>query len=371
MIDQLEDNALRGCAGSQFMLGEAYAKGDGVDVDPYEAMQWFKRAAQQGNAGAQKQVALLYERGVAGDLSAAISWLTKCASQEDPSVGADPDAQLELALLLMRRNDFGDEERARGWMEKAAHRGNSKAQFLLAKAFQRDNKFNRHDREVFHWYQMAADQGHPEAIYEVGLLYEQGQCVAKNVRTALLMFWKAAEQGSISAYLQLGEMYITGVGAPKNDDLAFDCFSKAAAAGEARGQNGVGRVLYARGDYEEAFIRFREAAEQGFANAQHNLAEMYEDGEGVEEDAEQAATWFRKAAEQDSPDSQLKIGMMYQNGHGVPKNKAKAYQWLLLAKANGEPDAASEVEEIERTLSLAERRRGQAAAHNFIRTPQT
>jgi TPR repeat protein len=62
--------------------------------------------------------------------------------------------------------------------------------------------------------------------------------------------------------------------------------------------------------------------------------------------------------------------MMYQDGTGVPKNKAKAYQWLLLAQANGEPDATSKVEEIERTLSLAERRRGQAAAHNFIRTPQ-
>lgn len=371
MIEELENKALGGCAVSQLKLGEAYAKGEGVDVDPYESMQWFKRSAQQGNVLAQKQVALLSERGVPGDLSAAIHWLSKCASQEDLGGPADPDAQLRLALLLTQRNANGDEERAQRWLEKSAHNGNAEAQFLVAKAFERNNKFNRHDREVFQWYQMAADQGYPDAICEVGLLYEQGRYVERNVRTALMMFWNAAEQGSVRAYVQLGEMYISGVGAPKNDDLAFDCFSKAARAGEARGQNGMGRVLYARGEHEEAFKWFREAAQQGFANAQHNLAEMYEDGEGVEEDAEMAATWFRKAAEQDSPDSQLKMGMLYQGGHGVPKSKVKAYQWLLLAHANGEPDATSEVEEIERTLTLAERRRGQEAAHNFICTPPT
>jgi len=370
MINHLKEEALGGCAVSQLRLGEAYAKGESVDVDFFEAMHWFKRSANQGNAEAQKQVALLYERGVAGDLDAAITWFTKCALREDNEDQDDSDVQCNLALLLRRRNASGDEGKAKRWMETSALQGHAEAQFLLAKTYQSDDKFKSNDQEVYRWYKMAADQGHTKALYEVGLLRAKGQGVDKNIKEAINLFWAAADQGSISAYLQLGEMYATGVGAPKNDDNAFECFSKAAEAGDARGQNGMGKVLYARGDHDEAFKWFLAAAEQGFANAQHNVAEMYEDGEGVGEDAEIAAMWFRKSAEQESSDSQLKLGLMYRKGNGVPENQSKAYQWLLLAQANGEPDATSEVQKIEKTLTPSERRRGQKAANDFSRAPR-
>ena len=42
---------------------------------------------------------------------------------------------------------------------------------------------------------------------------------------------------------------------------------------------------------------FRQAAEQGHADAQFNLGNMYANGEGVPEDDAEAARWYRMAAE--------------------------------------------------------------------------
>ena len=50
---------------------------------------------------------------------------------------------------------------------------------------------------------------------------------------------------------------------------------------------------YNRGDYAEALKLFRPAAEQGIASAQYNLGFIYENGDGVAEDAAEAVKWYR------------------------------------------------------------------------------
>ena len=43
---------------------------------------------------------------------------------------------------------------------------------------------------------------------------------------------------------------------------------------------------------------YTKSAEQGFADAQCNLASCYQKGEGVSQDIEEAVKWWKKAAEQ-------------------------------------------------------------------------
>ena len=59
-----------------------------------------------------------------------------------------------------------------------------------------------------------------------------------------------------------------------------------------------GLAAYDNGNFEEAVKLYREAAEQGDANAQYNLGMCYEYGQGVEQSYSEAAKLFRKAAEQ-------------------------------------------------------------------------
>jgi len=51
----------------------------------------------------------------------------------------------------------------------------------------------------------------------------------------------------------------------------------------------------------------RKAAEQGFADAQYNLAASYECGCGVSKNIEEAAKWYRQAAKQGNSEAWKKL----------------------------------------------------------------
>jgi hypothetical protein len=60
----------------QFNVGQMYAEGAGVPQDYLEAAKWYLLAADQGETGAQDYLAVLYEygRGVSQDLIQAYKW---------------------------------------------------------------------------------------------------------------------------------------------------------------------------------------------------------------------------------------------------------------------------------------------------------
>ena len=67
-------------------------------------------------------------------------------------------------------------------------------------------------------------------------------------------------------------------------------------------------------------------ANKGHAEAQNRLASMYEDGEGVSQDANQAMARYRKAADQVDGSAQENMGTIYEQGQEIskPENFLKA-----------------------------------------------
>lgn len=57
LIEQVKKSAERGDANAQYILGMAYAKGDGVPEDQWEAVVWLKKAAKQGHRDARNELA--------------------------------------------------------------------------------------------------------------------------------------------------------------------------------------------------------------------------------------------------------------------------------------------------------------------------
>src|SRR5439155_12304016 len=51
-------------------------------------------------------------------------------------------------------------------------------------------------------------------------------------------------------------------------------------------------------DKQKAFELYQKAANLGNSVAQHNLANMYKNGEGVDKNKDQAIYWYKKSAEQ-------------------------------------------------------------------------
>lgn len=85
---------------------------------------------------------------------------------------------------------------------------------------------------------------------------------------------------------------------------------------------------------------YRKAAEQGDAEAQFNLGNAYDTGEGVPKDLGKAIEWYRKAAEQGNAKAQNNMGAAYHDGEGVPKDLVRAHMWFNLAAASGEDGAS-------------------------------
>jgi len=77
------------------------------------------------------------------------------------------------------------------------------------------------------------------------------------------------------------------------------------------------------------------AAEAGDASAQFDLAVMYDEGEGLEQNDQEALVWYRKAAEQGHPAAQFNLALMYSSGQGVDKNEQEALVWYRKAAELG------------------------------------
>ena len=100
------------------------------------------------------------------------------------------------------------------------------------------------------------------------------------------------------------------------------------------------RVLrYNRVLSNQAVELFKKSADQGYANAQSNLALMYYNGEGVQKDYKQAVEWFKKSANQGNADAQFNLGNMYIYGKGVQKDYKQAAYWFSLSCNGGLKEA--------------------------------
>ena len=132
-------------------------------------------------------------------------------------------------------------------------------------------------------------------------------------------------------------------------------FREAAEEGKAHAQHLLGWLYERRQDFVEAVKWYRMAAKQGDAAAQHSLGRMYADGRGVPQNDAEAVKWIRRAAvghhvnalydlggmyangrgvpEDDVQASLLYVSDMYANGEGVPQDNVQAYAWFLVAEA--------------------------------------
>ena len=112
-------------------------------------------------------------------------------------------------------------------------------------------------------------------------------------------------------------------------------YRKAAEQGQADAQHNLG-AMHGNGkgvkqSPAEAARLYRKAAEQGHAGTQYNLGVAYANGRGVEQDHTTAVRWYRKAAEQGDADAQQNLGVMYENGEAVKRDHAEAVLWFQKA----------------------------------------
>jgi cell division septation protein DedD len=97
----------------------------------------------------------------------------------------------------------------------------------------------------------------------------------------------------------------------------------------------AGVDAWQKADYSRAVAIWRPLAENGNADAQFNLGQAYRLGRGVPTNLATAKSWLEKAANQRHVDAETTLGLLlFQNGDHVP-----ALKWLKMAADQGEPRA--------------------------------
>lgn len=145
---------------------------------------------------------------------------------------------------------------------------------------------------------------------------------------------------------------------------------------------------------------YRQAAVKGFAEAQVQLAELYDAGEGVPQDIETAVLWYEKAAEQGHEDALLalgqhysqdlnhaksalpyyqraadmgnanagyRLGLLYLGESGIPRDDQKAWLYLSLA-ADRIPEAGQARDVLELNMDAAAVAAARKALENWEKT---
>lgn len=145
--------AEQGDAGAQYVLGIIYEHGMDVPQDDAEAVKWYRKAAEQGHAGAQLQLGSMYDlgRGVSQDDFEAAKWYRVAAEQDSAA------AQRRLGRMYAKgRGVLQDDAEAVEWYRRAAEQGNAWAQYDLGLSYDLGRGVPQDDVQAYAWLNIAA-----------------------------------------------------------------------------------------------------------------------------------------------------------------------------------------------------------------------
>lgn len=182
---------------AQNELGYRFEKGVGVPVNHSEAVKWYRKSAEQGNAAAQNNYAnYLYagKGGVPQDYTEAAKWFRKSAEQGNP--------QGQNGLGTCYRTGKGvpqNYSEAAKWYRKSAEQGNPQGQNNLGWCYKEGKGVTQDYKEAVKWYRKSAEQGYASGQYNLGWCYYNGKGVPEDIAEAKKWISKAAKQGNETA----------------------------------------------------------------------------------------------------------------------------------------------------------------------------
>lgn len=116
--------------------------------------------------------------------------------------------------------------------------------------------------------------------------------------------------------------------------------------------------LYAAGDMKAALQEYVNVGGEGDVEATFRAAQMFEKGEGTGEPRyEKAVAWYQVAARAGHLGAMRNLAGLFAEGRGVDEDKVQAWTLLNIAADRGDADAASA-----RDALAADMRPGQLAA---------
>jgi TPR repeat protein len=142
---------------------------------------------------------------------------------------------------------------------------------------------------------------------------------------------KRAAEGSRTEQYILGTMYETGTKVPKDIPAAIGWYKMAAEQGHVEAQSRLAKLLEQTGDYLNAILWAKKAAEQNDLNALTLLGLMSFNGQGAPRDTKAATVLLQRPADSGDTTAQAALALCYLFDTSEAVNAAKAAEWAKKA----------------------------------------
>ncbi len=355
-LQPLEDKTRAGDAEAQTMLALAYHAGVLLKKDDVEATRLLRKAADRGYMAAEESLGIFAETGIGLDHPSpaeALDWYKKAAQQ------GSVDAETDIALMYANgKGVTRDPAQAVAWFRRAAEGGDASAQYNLALMYERGEGVQRDYKEAIRWHTAAADQNLIPPLLALAEIYLQppNSTITADVSKGMQYYQRAADLGSAPAEVALGTIFSKGLLGKADYDQALGWYKKAADKGEPDGEFALG-VSYAMGhgvpvDYALARRWLTAAANQGQIEAQYDMAIICEQGNGAPPDRSMAAHYYQMAADRGMAKAQYRYGLLLAKG-SAGSDRIAAYKWLTLAQ-NSIKESSTALSDLKKNMSPQE-----------------
>ena len=350
-----------GNADAMLGVANAYRFGEGVECDLQEAAVWYDKAANAGNAAGMIGLAELYRDGKGVERDAELSYRWYCTAADR----GDSDAMIAIGDLYAG-GLYGADSRenpdiasARAWYEKAAASGNGRAYRMLGRTYDADMEVaageNPDPEKAMSYYMQAVEMGDAGAWNDIGDAYESGNTLsgAVDINEAKECYERASTVGDAEGMSNLADLYLLGKMGEADPETAVVWYQKAANAQNPNPHSELCLgVVYAsdylgKPNYVQAEYWFNRAAEHGEVSAYYLMGGFYCDGVFGGADYETAAAYFRQGAESGDPDCMHSLGFLYEKGLLTDGDSwLEARDWYEKASQAGDVEALTDLGRI-------------------------
>jgi len=357
-----EDGGFYG-EGASVSSSGIHAKQGGPTSDAYadldDVMEYLDFQSRKGDVRATFNMAKLYydgSRGLKRDMRVAkelfmhiarLYWPASGKAKEDLPSNVEklaPRAAGYLGRMFLRGEGMEQSySKAKIWFQRGVSNGDALSQYSMGLMYKNGLGVPQDIKKAAEYFAAAADHDLAVAQTNLGVLFlDQG-----DVATARSYFELAVRSGHIEAYYYLAELTNQGLGRDRSCAAAAVYYKIASEKPEILHTSfDEANEAYENGDMETALIGYMMAAEQGFENAQANVAFILDQSKPryslpsilpflkqkatTVSDAVLALIYFTRSARQQNYDSLVKMGDYYLDGLSTPvaspENAAACYQ---------------------------------------------
>lgn len=337
---------------SMLIAASLFRQGYKVPKDKQRAVEYYRKAADNGSDMAMFQLAIMQRDGIVDgtpNIGEYVQWMTKAADAGN----VDACYNIGLYYFSIRPAKNADALTFK-YLQKAVEGGNADALIDFSNCYQWGIGTKVSNDKAEAYLLKALELGVTGSKFNLGCFYAAQKDSEKYRKGVALLRSGADEDEDVSCQTILGTVYLYGDGHIEPDvDKAMKYLTKAAKGGDSQAQIQLGE-MYLTGtavskDLKIAEMLLLSALEQQNAEACEKLARLYlEQGDQLN-----YIKFTQLGVKMGNPRCSLTLGGIYVLGKGLPKNRELAIKYFsMAAEQRDDPEAQTLGREALRRLGV-------------------